>query len=113
MQLAKFSIDGEQYEFDMAKLSLFEAKELEAKSGMNVLEWQKALSEMSAEAVAALAWLAARRMGKPFACKYSELDFDLLAMGQSLELESDEPDPTKAANRAARRSTKKSSPTPQ
>lgn len=111
-QIAKFTLDGTVFEFDMATMRNLEAIELEAKSGMTVIEWQQALGEMRAEAVRALVWMAGKRMGYDFGCKYSELDFDLMALANSLEVEGDAPDPTPAANRAARRSAKKSSPTP-
>ncbi len=110
---ATFTCNGVGYEFDFGTLSVSEAMVLKNTAGLGVLEWHESLSQMDAEAVRALVWIAAKRSGTPIEGKYSEFDFDLLALAQSLEVESDAADPTVAApNRAARRSTKKSSSTP-
>ncbi len=109
---ATFTCNGVGYEFDFGTLSVSEAMVLKSIAGLGVLEWHESLAQMDAEAVRALVWIAARRAGAPIAGKYSEFDFDLLALAQSLEFGADAADPTVAANRAARRSTKKSSSTP-
>jgi len=68
----------ENLEFDDGTLSVWEAREIRKRTGLRVLPFWEAMSEMDVEAVICVIWLASQRIGKDLA--YAGIEFDVAKM---------------------------------
>lgn len=115
MAVMKFTLDGEQYEFDNGKLMTSEAIEVKKLTGLTMQQWSEAMQSTDPEAFKVMVWLTLGRVdARPEGVKYSQFDFDLMAVLSSATSDIPEDavaDPTRAAsNRASRRKSKPTGP---
>lgn len=95
--------DDKDYQFDIEALDLSEARYIKRNAGLTVKALMDGLSEMDADAIAALYWLMLKQNGQ--ATDIGKLNFSVLkfaeALGNAFNAESEEEDPTEAAPVAA------------
>lgn len=85
--MLRFALDGVKYEYDEHKLLNIEAIALQKVTGLRVTEFAEALEQGDAGALTAVVWIAKRRAGEDV--KFSELEFDLMEMMESMEQDED------------------------
>ncbi|MCT9932453.1 hypothetical protein N5079_19820 [Planotetraspora sp. A-T 1434] len=95
--MPRIVIGDESAEFDLSRLALHEGIAIQDATGWRVTEVGDAMAKGDLKAVAALAWIALRRMGKDVTfADITEGRYPIDIM--SIRIETDEePDPTPAA----------------
>lgn len=73
------TVDGDDYEVDLASLLISESIQLKKHTGLNRQQWYEATSAEEPEAIQFLVWLALKRAGKD-AGRVGDIDADLLAL---------------------------------
>ncbi len=70
-----FCFEGVKYE--MSRLMLAEAREIQKVTGLTVVQWEKALGEADAFAITALIWISRRRDPEQRGLRFDDVDGDL------------------------------------
>lgn len=94
----RLRIGDQQYDFDKSKLMLSEARLVKEWTGLSPAQWEKGLSQMDPDCVAALVGLLKRRAGEEV--DFDTLDFDFGAFGfveEPADQDEQTPGPTPAA----------------
>lgn len=68
----RFTYNDKKYDFDVESLTVAEGREVKKFTGLTLNQWQKALEEVDADAMAALVYTAVRRGGGVI--EWSDLD---------------------------------------
>ena len=91
------------YEFDPTKLTVLEAIELKKVTGLTFMDWIGGLEKFEPESIRFMVWLSLSRAGARPEVRYSEFDFDMLEVVNTM-VDPDaepavdvEPDPTTLA----------------